>query len=120
MLIKDLVTLAKAGFTPAQVKELLSMETGTQPEVEETPEAVPKEETQPEAEKTKTEAEPQTLPEDMVSELNKQILELQNELETNKKKLQEAQQKNTSADISSAQKPKSEQEVLNGIAADFM
>lgn len=120
MFISDLIALAKAGYTPAQVKELLSMDAENKAKVEEAPQAVPKEETQREAPKTETDASTPKLPEDIKSDLEKQIEDLKKELEENKEKLQQAQQQNTTADISGNTKTKSVEEVLNGIARDFM
>lgn len=120
MLLKDLVVLAKAGYSPAQVKEILSMETESKAEAEEAPAAVPKEETQPEAQNAETEASTPKLTEDIVSALEKQVQELKNELEFNKTALSKAQQSNANADISGSAKTETEEQALANIVRSFM
>ena len=93
-LFGDIVALAKAGFTPAAVKELMAMDKQTP--AEDPPEISPKEEEQPEEEKApeepeKEEAKPE--PEDKTKELQKQIDDL-------KKQLKEAQKNNTKKNLS--------------------
>lgn len=120
MLLKDLVALAKAGYSPAQVKEILSMETESKAEAEEAPAAVPKEETQPEAQNAETDASTQPLTEDIVAALEKQVQELKKELESNKEALTKAQQSNTTADISGSANKETDEQALANIVRGFM
>ena len=94
-LFGDIVALAKAGFTPAAVKELMAMDKQTP--AEDPPEISPKEEEQPEEEKApeepeKEEAKPE-LKDNKTEELQKQIDDL-------KKQLKEAQKNNTKKNLS--------------------
>ena len=120
MLLKDLITLAKAGYAPATVKEILAMESQTETVSEEAPAAVPKEETQPEAKNEKPAEDAKPLPEDIVSALEKQLQQLKRELDTNKEALKKAQKENASRDNSANTKQKSEKEVLEDIARSYM
>lgn len=120
MILKDLIALAKAGYTPAAVKELLTMDADNKAEAEEAPAAVPKEETQPDVQNAETEGTSPTLTEDIVKALEKQVQELKNELESNKQKLQEAQQSNTTADLSTGAKTETKEQALANIVRGFM
>ena len=117
-IISDLAALARAGFTPAQVKEILKVQ-GTEAESkpEEAAEIIPKEETQPEPQKNEPEA---TVPEikDNSAQENDTMKELRLELERVKKDLAEAQQANVRRDNSGNEPNKEEQ--LNEIVRAFM
>ena len=95
-LFGDIVALARAGFTPATVKELMAMDK-QQTSAEEPAEILPKEEEQPEEvkapeESEKKEAAPE-LKDNTTEELQKQIDDL-------KKQLKEAQKNNTKKNLS--------------------
>lgn len=111
----DIVALAKAGYTPAEVKELMALDKQTP--AEEPAEILPKEEVQPEEVKApedpeKEEVKPE-LKDNKTAELQKQVDEL-------KKQLAEAQKKNTKLNLQSDDKVKTEQEKLEEIARSFM
>lgn len=118
MIIGDLVALAKAGYTPAQVKEILSLQVPEANGKPEEPAAIfPKEETQPEPENNVPEAEV-TANENSGGELQETIDSLKAELEKVKRDLAEAQENNIRRD-NSGNKP-NKQEQLNNIVRAFM
>lgn len=120
MIITDLVTLAKAGYTPAQVKEILSMQSsGSDNTLEEAAQTDPKEEAQQEqqnGEKTETAA---AANEDKIADLMKQIEDLKKQLEFNKEQLEKAQADNASRDNSATQKQSIDEQVCD-IVRGFM
>ena len=96
----DLVALAKAGYSPAEVKEILKVAGGTEADKpEEAPEILPKEEEQHEEQKQESAKEPKA-PEDnssaAMNELRLSVQKLTTELEQAKKDLAAAQKLNTS------------------------
>lgn len=111
----DLIALAKAGYKPSEIKELLSLDAESAG-VEKPAETVPKEETQPEPEKTEEKpAEPEAeKPED----INNDMHELQAEIDRLREQLAKAQKQNTSTDTSG--NLKDPQEELNEIVRRFM
>ena len=116
MIISDLVALARAGYTPAQVKEILAMQTSeTEGKTEEAPEIPPKEEAQPEEQKKEPEVKAD---ESKNKEQNEEIARLQKELEKVKADLLKAQNMNTRQN--NAGDEKSKDEVLNDIVRSFM
>lgn len=111
----DIVALARAGFTPKEVKELMAMDKQTSAEEpaenpEEAPEQ-PEQENAPEEDPAETEAE--TEPEDRTAELQKQIDDL-------KKQLAAAQKKNAKQNLQGQDPVKTEQEKLEEIARGFL
>lgn len=96
----DLVALARAGYTPAQVKEILSMQTEEAKPAEEPTETAPKEVAQPETEKA-----PDPKPEAGEDKKEDSLLELQKKLAAAEEKLADLQKQNSTKDISE-QKPK--------------
>lgn len=114
-LFGDIVALAKAGFTPAAVKELMAMDKQQTP-AEEPAEILPKEGVQPEEEKApeepeKEEAKPE-LKDNKTEELQKQIDDL-------KKQLKEAQKNNTKKNLSN-EVPASKTNTIDEIVRSFM
>ena len=111
---KDIVEFAKAGWKPADVKEIIEAASKQEPEVpdsdEKTAETGPKEDPQPEQEKPE-EPEKEDASEDKIKALEKQIEELN-------KKLKSAQDANTSKNLQD--KVQTEQEKLEEIARSFM
>lgn len=94
----DLVALARAGYTPAQVKEILSMQTEEAKSAEEPTETAPKEVAQPETEKA-----PEPNPTDG-KDSEDTLAELQKKLAAAEEKLADLQKQNSTKDIST-QKP---------------
>ena len=93
-LFGDIVALAKAGFTPAAVKELMAMDKQTP--AEDPPEISPKEEEQPEEVKAPEEPEMK----EATPELKDTTEELQKQIDDLKKQLKEAQKNNTKKNLS--------------------
>lgn len=115
MLIGDLVALARAGYTPAQVKEILAMQTNeAESKPEEAAEILPREEAQPEQQNNEPEAEaPASRNNDQ-----EEIAKLQKELEQVKADLIKAQNMNLRQN--NAGKEKSQDEALQDIVRAFM
>lgn len=103
----DIVALAKAGYTPAQVKEL--MEIDNAPRSEEAAETSAKEPEQPEQQK-----EPET--DEQEQDATSQIAAMQKEIDTLKEQLKTAQKNNTKKDLADT-KPKN---TLDDIVRNFM
>lgn len=103
----DIVALAKAGYTPAQVKEL--MEIDRAPISEEAAEIPAKEPEQPEQPK-----EPET--DEKETEATSQIAEMQKQINTLKEQLKTAQKNNTKKDLA-GNKP---EKTLDDIVRNFM
>lgn len=109
---KDIVEFAKAGWKPADVKEIIEAASKQEPEpIEEPAEITPKEEVQPEQEKKEEPAAEEPSKDDTIKQLQDQIAELN-------KKLQDVQEANTKKDLQG--KVQSEEEKLNEIARSFM
>lgn len=116
---KDIVELAKAGYKPGDVKEIIEAaskldKTEDVKSVEETAEITPKEDVQPEPEKAeKSEAAPgkDATSNDEIENLQKQVKELTEKL----KKMQET---NTKKDLQG--NVQTTEEKLNDIARSFM
>lgn len=93
MKFSDIIALAKAGYKPSEVKELMAM-TDNQPDGAEEPAEIPeKAPVQPEQEKASEKPAEDPVKPDNIAEMQKQIDNL-------KKQLLEAQKKNTKSDIS--------------------
>ena len=95
----DLVALAKAGYTPAQVKEILALQPSEAPAAEKPAETEPKESPQPEQEK----AEPEKKAEEG-EDMQATVADLQKKLAAAEEKLKNLQQQNSTKD-NSTQKP---------------
>ena len=112
MNLKDLLTLVRAGYKPADVKELLGMvqEDDTKPEGQ--PENQQKDAAQPDAAKDNNVSNPEGKPDDHIAEMQRQIDDL-------KKQLQEAQNKNQNQDLSGGSQPDNQQ-TINDMVRSFM
>lgn len=122
MKFSDIVALAKAGYKPSEIKELMDLATEPAAGAEETAEIPPKEEPQPEQQKAdeKPAPEPQEdkRHDDIIKQLQDQNRQLQEENRQLHTQLSDAQQNNTRRDNSS---PKiSTQEHLNDLVRSFM
>lgn len=112
--IKDIVEFAKAGWKPAEVKEILEAASRQEVKPEEEPAAAdPKEDTQPEQEK-------QEEPKADDASKDKEIEQLKLKLEEASKKLSTVQETNTKKNLQSTVPEKSEEDKLNDIARSFM
>lgn len=101
MIFSDLVALAKAGYRPADVKEILAMK-GTDTTEPEKPAEIPaKESGQPDQEKEVTEVKAtESTDKNEQEDLAAQIAALKKQLEETQADLAKAQQANTRKDIS--------------------
>ena len=113
-LFGDIVALAKAGFTPAAVKELMAMDKQQNP-AEEPAEILPKEEVHPEEAKAPEEPEK----EDAKPELKDKTEELQKQIDDLKRQLKEAQKNNTKKNLSN-EVPASKTNTIDEIVRSFM
>lgn len=110
MNLADLLTFAKAGYTPAQVKELLSMPLN---------EDIKKEEIEESKEKLQEVEEKIEIPEEniIVKETEKQI-DYKTLYEDSQKKLQEAQKQNINQNIQG--KTEDDQEIVTRFISSFL
>ena len=114
MKFSDIITLAKAGYKPGEIKELLALTTespAAAPETEETPVTNPKEDMQPEAPKESSPTADNAMSEE-IKQLKAQLAKAQADLAA-------AQQTNIKKDVSGAT-VLSPQAVLNDIVRSFM
>lgn len=123
MTIGELIELAKAGYKPSDVKEILKEAKELETATEKPAENLPKEEVQPEQEKA-PEPEPKAEPSEHNEEfekLNSELDELKKQLAEKESMIKKIQQDNSSREVSNPQaKQKTEQETLNDIVRDFM
>ena len=112
MNLKDLLTLVRAGYKPADVKELLGMVQEDDAKPEEQPEIQQKDAAQPDVVKDKNVSNPEVKPDDHIAEMQRQIDDL-------KKQLQEAQKTNQNQDLSGGNKPDNQQ-IINDMVRSFM
>ncbi len=114
MNLSDIIALAKAGYKPKDIKELIELGKEAQTTgAEEPAETDPKEDPQPEPEKAP--AEPASADPGAIK-----IKELEAQLAQVRQDLAKAQRNNTSRDNSGAAGPEDPQAVLNDIARKFM
>ena len=110
--IKDVVELAKAGYKPGEVKEIIAMANAT----EEAPESAPKE-----SESTEAKKEPETNPAASPELDYKQMFEAQQkQIEELNSKLEAAQKANISSDVSGNNPKISTSETINNIFKDVI
>lgn len=105
MTFSDILALAKQGYTPSDIKELLALsteETAAQVPAEEVPEITQKAETQPEEQKVQEVVEKPTEPE----------LDYKALYEESQKKLESIQKSNVQKDYSNNVKNTSDADVL--------
>ena len=120
---KDIIDLAKAGYKPADVKELLQLANEQKPVSEEVPVIVPKEETQPEAKKDAgavSEAQTEKQEDETLKNLQNQIEDLKKQSDEKDKLIKQIQKENASRNIKTEAQEKSENDVLADIARSFM
>lgn len=123
---RDIIDLAKAGYKPGDVKELLQIANEQKAVTEESPVTTPKEDVQPEAEKAPnanadtpvSETQPEQA--DALKELQLQIETLRKQSDEKDKLIKQIQKDNASRNIKSEAKEKSEDDVLADIARSFM
>lgn len=122
--LSDIVALAKQGYKPSDIKELLNTFTSMQSsgeaeqKTEDNPQNDEAEEEKGEARASENdEADAINIKEEKakseIEDLKKQIIEA-------KKELKEAQQANTSKDISKGENKKSDVDIINEMARNFM
>jgi len=117
---KDIIDLAKAGYKPGDVKELLQIANEQKEAAQEVPVIVPKEETQPEEQKAAepaSEAQPEQA--DALKELQNQVETLRKQSDEKDKLIKQIQKDNASRNIKT-ENTKSEDDVLADIARSFM
>lgn len=114
MELKDLLTFAKAGYTPSQVKELLAIQTSAPTEQEE-PIAEPEEKLQEPKEIIQEVEEPKT--ETVIKETEKQI-DYKSLYEESQKKLKEAQSLNIQTNIEPLKE--NDEEIVIGMISNFL
>lgn len=123
---KDIIDLAKAGYKPGDVKELLQIANEQKAVPEEPPVTAPKEDVQPEAEKApdanadKPESETQPEQADALKELQSQIETLKAQSDEKDKLIKQIQKENASRNIKTEAQEKTEDEVLADIVRNFM
>lgn len=119
MILSDIIALARAGYTPAQVKELMQLNAEQESaKPEGAPEIPPKEEAQPEAQNGRTEERPKEADnKEATAELQKQLEDLRKNLEKAKSDLAAAQKSNASKDMTGQKEPDT---TLEDIVRSFM
>ena len=117
MELKDLLTFAKAGYTPAQVKELLAIQTPVPTAQEEQKEEIqePKEIIQEPKEINQEVEEPKTNA--VIQETEKQI-DYKSLYEESQKKLKEAQSINVHTNIEPLKE--NDEEIVIGMISNFL
>lgn len=119
MILADIIALARAGYTPAQVKELMQLNAEQESaKPEGAPKIPPKEEEQHEAQNGGTEEGTKKADnKEATAELQKQLDDLRKNLEKAKNDLAAAQKKNTTQDMTGQ---KEKEETLEDIVRSFM
>ena len=113
MKFDDIIALAKAGYKPNEVKELLAMATEPEP----TPEPTPEPEKEPEPEPTPAKEPQHSLDEDY----KKLYEESQQALKKAEESLKVAQAKNNRMDVSNNDgNKKTDADIINDLARSFM
>lgn len=116
----DLVALAKAGYSPAEVKEILGMTGGAEADKPEAAAAIPpKEEAQPDQQKQEPAEAPKPSEDSSakVKQLEESVQRLTTELNKTKKDLEAAQKLNTSRESSGQKAP---ERTIDDIVRGFM
>ena len=123
---RDIIDLAKAGYKPGDVKELLQIANEQKAVPEEPPVTAPKEDVQPEAEKApeanaeKPVSETQPEQSDALKDLQNQIETLRKQSDEKDKLIKQIQKENASRNIKTEAQEKTEDEVLADIVRNFM
>ena len=117
MKFSDIIALAKAGYKPNEIKDLLALQTAEEPAPDDTEPAEigQKDDAQPDPEN----AEGSPAADEAAAESARQIKRLEEEIATLKKDLQKAQASNARTDLSGGEKP-DVQTQLNDIVRQFM
>ena len=110
--INDLLTFAKSGWTPAEVKEVMALDKAA----EEAPENTPKDSEVTEVQNAQ-EGKPEVLSEEKeeAPDYKKLFEDQQKQIDELNKKLEAAQKANTMTDVSNSVQKKSAQETVNDI-----
>ena len=111
--ILDVVALAKAGYKPGEVKEIMAMANVP----EETPAPAPKESANPEVKK---EPEIETQVASDVPDYKAMFEETQKQVQELSMKLADAQKANIATDVSNSQKKVSTSETINNIFKEII
>ena len=123
---KDIIDLAKAGYKPGDVKELLQIANEQKAVPEEPTVTTPKEDAQPEAEKApnanvdKPVSETQPEQADALKDLQSQIETLKVQSKEKDDLIKQIQKDNASRNIKTETQEKTEDEVLADIVRNFM
>lgn len=123
---RDIIDLAKAGYKPGDVKELLQIANEQKAVPEEPPVTTPKEDVQPEAEKApntnaeKPVSETQTEQVDALKDLQSQLETLRKQSDEKDNLIKQIQKENASRNIKTEAQEKTEDEVLADIVRNFM
>ena len=126
MNLKDIIALAKAGYSVSDVKELISMTSSDDPEPAAQEEKPKDEKTEePETGKDTASEAPEKSTEDpakviAIDEYKKQIDEYKKQIDDLKKQVKDLQEKNTHKDVSGNKDDKSDEDVINDITRSFM
>lgn len=96
MIFGDIIALAKQGYKPADIKELLALSTEDAAPAQKPAETPAEESGHPEPEKASDAAAPETVKEDNTEDLQKQISDLKKQLEKTQADLEIAQKANRS------------------------
>ena len=113
MKFDDIIALAKAGYKPNEVKELLAMaETTQEPDPEPTPE--------PDPEPEKKEEKPEEVQTSIDTDYKKLYEESQKALDKANESLKKAQAMNNRKDVSNDGNKKSDAEIVNDWVRSFM
>lgn len=115
MKFDDIIALAKAGYKPNEVKELLAMATEPEPTLE--PDQEPTQEHEPEQPKEEKSEEVQTT---IDTDYKKLYEESQKALDKANESLKKAQAMNNRKDVSNDGNKKSDAEIVNDWARSFM
>lgn len=119
--IRDIIDLAKAGYKPGEVKELLQIANEPKEAAEEVPVILQEAAVQPEEQKAAepvSEAQPEQA--DALKELQSQIETLRKQSDEKDKLIKQIQKENASRNIKTETQVKSEDDVLADIARSFM
>ena len=121
--LNDLIELAKQGYTPEKVKELIELskaeDAGASSDIpEEQPKEKPKEEEMPDAKAPEEEKKAADISADAV-DYKKKLEELEKKLKESEAKLSEIQKKNTRQNADSGEKP-NDAEVFANAMKSFM
>ena len=111
--IKDIVELAKAGYKPAEVKELLELSKS------EDNKEVPEDNKEAPEDKKEEPKEKKEVPEDKKEDEDKDI-DYKSLYESTKKELDKAQKENRKKDISSDEDNKTDEDILKDLFKEFM